>query len=133
MIAVINQKGGTGKTTLATNLAYALADFAIVFLLDADPQASAQDWYDSRSKPYPSLQVKPVEGRALVQQIRSLKSDRDWIIIDGPPGINRISADAVRAADLVLIPAKPMPSLSQAAAPDTSQLTASSLWNSTGG
>ena len=102
VVAIINQKGGTGKTTLATNLACALADNGRVLLLDADPQASAQDWYDSRGQPLTNLQVKPVEDRALLQQVRGLKGEFAWIIIDGPPGINRISAEAVRAADLVL-------------------------------
>ena len=109
VIAVINQKGGTGKTTLATNLAYALADTGQVVLVDADPQGSAQDWYDCRTQPLVNLQVKPVEERNLVHEVRSLAREHDWVIIDGPPGITRISADAVRAADLVLIPAKPSP------------------------
>ena len=109
VVAIINQKGGTGKTTLATNLACALADKDQVLLLDADPQASAQDWYDSRGQPLDNLQVKAVEDKALIQQVRVLRGGYDWVIIDGPPGINRISAEAVRAADLVLIPAKPSP------------------------
>ena len=109
VVAIINQKGGTGKTTLATNLACALADKGQVLLLDADPQASAQDWYDSRGQPLANLQVKAVEDRALIQQVRGLRGEYHWVIIDGPPGINRISAEAVRAADLVLIPAKPSP------------------------
>ena len=94
---------------MATNLACALADKDQVLLLDADPQASAQDWYDSRGQPLANLQVKAVEDRALIQQVRGLRGGFDWVIIDGPPGINRMSAEAVRAADLVLIPAKPSP------------------------
>ena len=43
VIAIVNQKGGTGKTTLSTNLAWAFAEAAPVLLLDADPQGSAQD------------------------------------------------------------------------------------------
>ena len=44
-----------------------------------------------------------------MQNMRSLTSAYDWVIIDGPPGITKISADAVRVADLVLIPAKASP------------------------
>ena len=109
VIAIINQKGGTGKTTLATNLACALADSGQVVLLDADPQGSAQDWHNCRSHPLSNLKVKPSEERALFQEARSLARQYDWVIIDGPPGITRISAEAVRVADLVLIPAKPSP------------------------
>ena len=109
VIAIINQKGGTGKTTLATNLAFALAATPEALLLDADPQGSALDWRDSRSQPLEGLQVRGVEERRLLPEVRSLGPDYRWVIIDGPPGITRTSADAVRAADLVLIPVKPSP------------------------
>ena len=62
VIAMINQKGGTGKTTLSTNLASALAETSPVLLLDADPQGSAQDWADSRLQPMLNLQVQRAEG-----------------------------------------------------------------------
>lgn len=109
IIAVVNQKGGTGKTTLSTNLACALAESNPVLLLDADPQGSAQDWADSQAQPPPNLAVKGAEPSRLIQDIRSLAPNYGWIIIDGPPGISKTSADAVRAADLVLIPAKASP------------------------
>ena len=109
VIAIINQKGGTGKTTLATNLAFALGASSGVLLLDADPQGSARDWHDSRSQTMTGLRVQGVEERSLLQEARLRSPDYDWVIIDGPPGITRTSAEAVRAADLVLIPAKASP------------------------
>ena len=109
VIAIVNQKGGTGKTTLSTNLAWAFAEAAPVLLLDADPQGSAQDWADSQSQPLLNLTVKGVEIGRLVRDVRDLASDYGWVIIDGPPGITKASADAVRAADMVLIPAKASP------------------------
>ena len=109
VIAIVNQKGGTGKTTLSTNLACALAGDGPVLLLDADPQGSAQDWADSQTEPLANLAVKGVKPGRLVQDVRGLAPDYGWVIIDGPPGITKTSADAVRAADLVLIPAKASP------------------------
>ena len=53
VIAVVNQKGGTGKTTISTNLACAFADRFQVLLLDADGQGSALDWADSRAPASP--------------------------------------------------------------------------------
>ena len=108
VVAIVNQKGGTGKTTLATNLAWVLAEKGTVLLLDADTQASSQNW--AAGGPMPAnATVKGATDGDLLQQIRALASNYDWTIIDGPPGISRTTADAVRMADVVLIPAKPSP------------------------
>ena len=109
VIAVVNQKGGTGKTTIATSVACAFAEIFQVLLLDADGQSSALDWADSRAQPLLSLEVRGVEPGQLLQDVRLLGPRYHWVIIDGPPGITRTNADAVRAADLVLIPVKPGP------------------------
>ena len=109
VIAVVNQKGGTGKTTIATSVACAFAEIFQVLLLDADGQSSALDWADSRAQPLLSLEVRGVEPGKLLQDVRLLGPRYHWVIIDGPPGITRTNADAVRAADLVLIPVKPGP------------------------
>ena len=109
IVAIVNQKGGSGKTTLAINLSWALATTERVLLLDADPQGSAQDWaHDSDNSPE-GLTVMGAGKGGLLGQVRSLAPSYDWIIIDGPPGISRVSAEAVRAADVVLIPTKPSP------------------------
>lgn len=109
IVAIVNQKGGSGKTTLAINLSWALAATERVLLLDADPQGSAQDWaHDSDNSPE-GLTVMGAGKGGLLGQVRSLAPSYNWIIIDGPPGISRVSAEAVRAADVVLIPTKPSP------------------------
>ena len=77
--------------------------------MDADPQGSALDWADSRATPQANLDACAVEPSALLRDVRRLTTRYDWIIIDGPPGIGRVSADAVRAADIVMIPTKPSP------------------------
>ena len=109
VVAIINQKGGTGKTTLATNLAWVLAEKGHVLLLDADPQASAQNWAAGDGTTPDTLEIKEIGKGDLLRTVRSMASGYDWVIIDGPPGITKTSADAVRVADVVLIPAKPSP------------------------
>ena len=109
VVAIVNQKGGTGKTTLSINLAAALAEIYPTILLDADPQGSALDWADSRDTPQMNLEARELPAGDLLRAVRTLSAGYDWIIIDGPPGIGRVSADAVRAADIVLIPSKPSP------------------------
>ena len=109
VIAIVNQKGGTGKTTLSINLASAFAVLYPTLLLDADPQGSALDWADSRSTLQMNLDVRELGHGDLVREVRGLARGYDWIIIDGPPGIGRTSAEAVRVADVVLIPSKPGP------------------------
>ena len=109
VVAIVNQKGGTGKTTLATNLAWVLEEKGDVLLLDADPQASAQNWGAGDDPAPEALTVKGVGGGDLLRMVRSMASDYDWVIIDAPPGITKTTADAVRAADVVLIPVQPSP------------------------
>lgn len=109
VVAIVNQKGGTGKTTLATNLAWVLAEKGTVLLLDADPQASVQNWAAGDGPVPEALVVQGSGDRDLLRLLRSMSSNYDWIIVDGPPGITKTSADAVRAADVVLIPAQPSP------------------------
>ena len=99
-----------GKTTLATNLAAALAENSRVMPLDADAQGSSQDWAESQGQRLFNLETRRAgDARGLVQEARKMAAEYDWVIIDGPAGTSRVSAEAVRAADLVLIPAKPSP------------------------
>ncbi len=109
VVAIVNQKGGTGKTTLAVNLAWVLAEKGRVLLLDADPQASAENWAAGDESTSVTFTVQGVRGRVLHRLVQAAAADYDWVIIDGPPGITRTSSDAVRVADVVLIPAKPSP------------------------
>ena len=106
VVAIVNQKGGTGKTTLDTNLAWALVEKGTVLLLDTDPQGSALDWNAFNISGPENLSVEGVRQNPLVDQARRLSTRYDWVVIDAPPSISNVSADAVRVADVVLIPAK---------------------------
>lgn len=107
-IAILNQKGGAGKTTLATNLAHALTlSGRRVLLVDADPQGSARDWNAANEG-----RVLPVIGldrETLPVDLRAVESGYDWVVIDGAPQVARLSAAAIRAADIVVIPVQPSP------------------------
>ena len=107
-LAILSQKGGVGKTTLATNLADALhRDGQSVVLVDADPQGSARDWNDARvSSGFPVVETTL---QNLERDVKELGRSYDWVIIDGPPQVARITAAAVRASDMVLIPVQPSP------------------------
>ena len=109
VIAIVNQKGGTGKTTLSTNLACAFAENSSVLLLDADAQGSSQDWADTQGQRRINPQVIAAGAGTLLQDARRAAGQFDWVIIDGPSGISGTTADAIRAADVVLIPAKASP------------------------
>ena len=107
VVAVINQKGGVGKTSIATNLASALAQNQHTVLLDSDPQRSAAGWATLNPRPDLLLTVQGVDAGMLGRDAKASDEQYDWTIIDCPPGINRVNVDAIRAADVVLIPCKP--------------------------
>ena len=108
VLAVLNQKGGSGKTTIAINLAHAFQRLGNdVLIVDTDPQGTARDWSDSSEKG-----ICPVVGldrESLARDLPTVAQPYDWVVIDGPPQLTRISAAAVRVADVVLIPVQPSP------------------------
>ena len=110
VIALLNQKGGAGKTTLATHLAGELAWAGRrVTLLDADPQGSALDWAQRRAQS--GLErLYGVFGLArdtLHHETPRIAQEADFVIIDGPPRVAALARSALLAADLVLIPVQP--------------------------
>ena len=107
VIAVLNQKGGAGKTTIATHLARALQlEGAAVLLVDSDPQGSARDWAAVRED-----QPVPVVGLDRPTIERDLKSiaQKDYVIIDGAPQAHDLAVSALKAAHFILIPVQPSP------------------------
>jgi chromosome partitioning protein len=108
VIAVLNPKGGCGKTTLATNLARALHDRgAKTLLVDSDPQGSASDWHAAREdNPLPFLAYgKPENFKALP----GIAQPYEYVLIDGAAKLEGMIAAALKVADSVIIPVQPSP------------------------
>lgn len=106
-IALVTQKGGCGKTTLATNLAVAAwQEGAKVMILDADPQGTATAWYESRDADGPEL-VAVAGGE--IERAVALFSGKgfDLVFIDTPARAEPVNAEAARAADYCIVPCRP--------------------------
>lgn len=107
VIAVLNQKGGSGKTTIATHLAKSLELKGYsVTLIDSDPQGSARDWSAVNDKQ--SLKVMGIDRPTIERDIKGLAA-QDFIVIDGAPQAADLAVSAIKAADFVLIPVQPSP------------------------
>ncbi len=112
ILALLNQKGGVGKTTLATHIAGELGlRGQQVVLLDADPQGSALDWTQRRSQQgLPRLfSTVGLARETLHQEAPELARRVDHVVIDGPPRIAALARSALLAADCVVIPVQPSP------------------------
>lgn len=107
IIALANQKGGVGKTTLACHLAVAFTQAGQnVVLLDLDPQASAAEWGDARKAEFPHVQsIQPSRLAKTAEQMKEIGAD--ILILDTAPHSEGTIMDAIRMADLVLIPCQP--------------------------
>lgn len=106
-VAVLSNKGGTGKTTLSLHLAVAaLRDGMPAAVIDLDPQSSAQGWSESREGDEPIVSGVPVSrlSRGL-EMVRT--SGVGLAVLDTPPNTGEASVAAARLADLVLIPCRP--------------------------
>jgi chromosome partitioning protein len=103
-VVVSNLKGGVGKTTTVVYLAAVAAarGHDPVVLVDADRQASAAEW----------LEERPVEGVTIVEApsertlTRAMKSDSGLVVVDTPPGDERLVHSALESADAVVIPTR---------------------------
>ncbi len=115
IISVANQKGGVGKSTVAFNLAAALAKRRFsVFVVDADPQGTVAMWAKARArqdKNMVGIDIDFTDSPWPPEKILTLSNeDRyDFIIIDCGPANNKVMRATLVVADLVIIPVSPSP------------------------
>ncbi len=108
IISFLQEKGGAGKTTMATNVACGIQARGLkVLLADSDPQGSARDWNAANEGSL--IPVIGLDRETLATDIKAVTSGYDIIIIDGAPQLTRMAAAAVKASDIVLIPVQPSP------------------------
>lgn len=106
-IAVISQKGGAGKTTLALHLAAAAQNAGrVALVIDTDPQATASQWAAWRQDAPPEVIDSP-PPRLAAKVAQASGQGAEVIVIDTPPHADSAARAAVEVADLVLIPCRP--------------------------
>jgi chromosome partitioning protein len=105
IVAVGNQKGGVGKTTLAVDLACAWRRRHRVLPVDADPQRSATAWLGDAGP----VEIAAPRDAALAAFLEAQLPQYDAVVVDTPPGLDRPLREAIRAAGLLLVPLQPTP------------------------
>ena len=110
-IAILSQKGGSGKTTTALHLAVAAEQAGkTAAIIDLDPQGSAAMWYQARKaaghgEAPAVMPTHPAQLEAMLDALRSQKAD--FAIIDTAPQSDSLAVQAAKLADIVLITCKP--------------------------
>lgn len=111
VVAISQQKGGAGKTTLAIQLAVSWrVSGKRVAMLDIDPQGSLCAWYGMRTRLLDEdegFTVKSLSGWRLGNELSAAKWSADYILIDTPPHAEIDAKTAIRLADLTILPIQP--------------------------
>ena len=114
IITLAQQKGGSGKTTMAAHLAVSfLLGGRSVAVLDVDPQGSLGEWFEAREAALGEegvgLTFRTASGWGARREARSLARDFDIVVIDTPPKSDLELRPAIEVADLVTMPVQPTP------------------------
>lgn len=108
IISVLNPKGGSGKTTISTNLARALHERGhSVLLVDSDPQGSARDWHAARDDN--PLELIALDRPNNLKTLVTMAGNYDFVVIDGAAKLEDMMAACIKVSDFVLIPVQPSP------------------------
>lgn len=106
VIAIVSQKGGSGKTTIALHLAAsAVHAKQRACVIDTDPQATAAAWGDWRGDFLPVVVTSP--PARLAKTVQNALREVDVVVIDTPPHAEAAMREAIKGADIVLIPSRP--------------------------
>ena len=114
IISFSNQKGGTGKTTLAINLAvlWSNSDYKVA-ALDADAQKSLTNWIQARKKYYGEndigIDLHSYNPHTFLDDLNNIKKKYNFVIIDSPPSITFETIQIVKSSDKVFVPVQPSP------------------------
>lgn len=110
IISVLNQKGGTTKTTTSTNLAACIASrgFKVLIVDLNNDQGSATDWAAAQEGHDVAWHVPVIAmGKQLGRDLPRVAGSFDYVVIDGVPQVSELTSTAIKVADLVIIPVQP--------------------------
>ena len=108
IISILNPKGGSGKTTITTNLARSLHERGHkVLIVDSDPQGSARDWHAANEEnPLPLVALDRANN---VKSLPNVAAAYDFVMVDGAAKLEDMIAASIKITDFVFIPVTPSP------------------------
>ncbi len=107
IIALVNQKGGTGKTTASVHLSYWLSQKQKILLVDADAQQSSSLWFKSVQKDESENYLIESNPEELFERLPELASQNECVVVDGPGSLSEVTKAILARCDLALIPCQP--------------------------